>query len=85
MTASKLSVSLDSPIAAFVEQYQREHGLRTKSEVVSLALELLRERELEAQYAAAWQEWKGSGEAEVWDVTAGDGLKTRGGEGGETW
>lgn len=84
MTASKLSISLNTPIAAFIEQYQREHGLRTKSEVVSLALELLRERELEAQYAAAWQEWKESGEADVWDVTASDGLKREDGN-NATW
>lgn len=75
MTASKLSISLDTPIAEFIDQYQQNHGLKTKSEVVSLALQLLREKELETQYADAWAEWKASGEAETWETVTADGLE----------
>lgn len=75
MTASKLSISLETPIAEFIEQYQQSHGIKTKSEVVSLALRLLREEELKQQYAAAWAEWKESGEAETWEAVTADGLE----------
>jgi hypothetical protein len=34
----------------------------------------LRPDELEAAYVEAWDEWQSSGEADVWDVTTGDGL-----------
>ena len=30
---------------------------------------------LEADYAAAFLEWESSGEAEIWDVTAADGIE----------
>jgi hypothetical protein len=35
---------------------------------------MLRHPDLEQDYAAAWQEWESTGEAEVWEATAGDGL-----------
>lgn len=75
MSVSKISVSLETPIAVFVEKFQEVHGLRTKSEVVSLALQLLREQELERQYAAALKDWKESGEADDWDIVVDDGLE----------
>lgn len=72
MTIAKLSVSIDSQLLSFLEGYQEAHQVKSKSEVISEALRLLRERELQSQYAAAMQEWKQ--EAEVWEVVAGDGL-----------
>ncbi len=69
MSQQKLSVSVSEPIAQFVTNYQGEHKLRTKSEVVELALELLRERELETAYAEAASELD-----PAWDVTLKDGL-----------
>jgi len=74
MNNAKLSVSVDSQLAQFIERYQEAHGVPTKSEVVERALELLQKNELRQQYAEAYKEWAESGEAELWDVTAGDGL-----------
>ena len=69
MSQQKLSVSISEPIAKFVETYRDDYNLKTKSEVVERALELLRERELELAYAEA------AGEIDpAWDVTLDDGL-----------
>ncbi len=74
MANTKLSVSVDSRLARFIDTYQTDHDVSTKSKVVEQALELLQNQELQRQYAEAYQEWEESGEAEVWEVTVGDGL-----------
>lgn len=68
MSAEKLSVSLDGTLLDFVAQYQKSHQIRSKSEVVARALTLLRERELEEQYAGALEEWHTSGDAGRWET-----------------
>ncbi|MDV6374267.1 hypothetical protein [Deinococcus arenicola] len=78
MTIGKISVSLESSLLDFLAQYQETHQVRSKSEVVARALALLRERELEGQYAAALAEWQGSGDAELWDGVTGDGVTGEG-------
>ncbi len=72
MTIAKLSVSIDQQLLTFLEGYQQKYQIKAKSEVISEALRLLRERELESQYAAAMQEWKE--DAGAWEAVAGDGL-----------
>lgn len=72
MTIAKLSVSIDQQLLAFLEGYQKKYNIKAKSEVVSEALRLLRERELDSQYAAAMEEWQQ--ESELWEVVTGDGL-----------
>lgn len=74
MTVKKLSVSLEEPLVALLGHYQATHAVRSKSEVIARAVRLLREKELETQYAAAIEEWEASGEAELWDAVVGDGL-----------
>jgi antitoxin ParD1/3/4 len=74
MTANKLSISLDEPLVAFLGRYQATHSVRSKSEGIAEAVRLLRERELESQYAAAFEEWEASGEAGLWDAVSGDRL-----------
>ncbi|MEX2535875.1 MAG: antitoxin [Trueperaceae bacterium] len=69
MSQQKLSVSVPSSLARFVDEYKSEHNLKTKSGVVERALEVLREQELERAYAQASQETD-----PVWEVTTGDGL-----------
>lgn len=69
MSQQKLSVSVSEPIAQFVTRYQGEHQIKTKSEVIERALELLREQELEQAYAEAATEHDPS-----WDITLKDGL-----------
>lgn len=71
----KISVSLPDADVAFLDALAG-----TRSAAVSAAVKLLREQELEMQYAAAYQEWEASGEASAWDVTAGDGLDQPGSE-----
>jgi Arc/MetJ-type ribon-helix-helix transcriptional regulator len=74
MNSIKLSVSVAHQLAQFIERYQATHRVSTKSEVVERALELLQKSELKQQYAQAYREWAESGEAELWDITVGDGL-----------
>jgi antitoxin ParD1/3/4 len=69
MNQEKLSVSVPSSLARFVEEYRNEYNLKTKSSVVERALVVLRERELEKAYAAASEHYDAA-----WDVTAGDAL-----------
>lgn len=75
MTVAKISVSLERSLLDFLAQYQETHGVPSKSEVVAQALALLKERDLEAQYAAALAEWQSSPDAELWDSVVGDGLE----------
>lgn len=70
----KLSVSLADEDAAFVDEYARTAGLPSRSAVVQHAIRLLRQGDLDHDYAAAWDEWQASGEQAAWDVTATDGL-----------
>ncbi|CCH89555.1 conserved protein of unknown function, putative CopG-like DNA-binding domain, Putative antitoxin of TAS system [Modestobacter italicus] len=70
----KLSVSLPDDDVALLDEYARTAGLRGRSAVIQHALRLLRQVELEQDYAAAWEEWEASGEQSTWDTTAGDGL-----------
>lgn len=72
MTHAKVSISLEQQLVDFLEGYQQQHGIKSRSEVISQGLKLLRERELERQYEGAIEEWES--EAELWDSVAGDGL-----------
>ena len=72
----KLSVSLPDEDVAFLDHYARSRGYRSRSAVVHRAVHLLQSTELGDDYAAAWAEWFDAGEAEAWDVVAGDGLGT---------
>ena len=70
----KLSISLPDEDVALLDEYARTAGLRGRSAVIQHALRLLRQAELEQDYAAAWEEWESAGEQSAWDATAGDGL-----------
>jgi len=70
----KLSVSLSDEEVALLDEYAESAGLRSRSAAVQHAIRLLRHRDLEADYAAAWDEWESSGEQALWDGTAVDGL-----------
>jgi len=59
---------------ALLDEYARIAGLKGRSAVIQHALRLLRQAELEHDYAAAWEEWEASGEQSTWDATAGDGV-----------
>ena len=72
----KLSVSLPDEDIEFIDEYAKEHGVGSRSAAVHRAVSLLRARELGEAYAAAWTDWETT-DAEVWEVTAGDGLPGR--------
>ncbi|MEH2297007.1 CopG family transcriptional regulator [Nostoc sp.] len=74
MPTEKLSISLPASLIEFIENYKVTKGCKSRSQVIELALELLRYQELEQAYSQA--------SAEVdpdWDLTIGDGLTD------ETW
>ena len=47
----KFTASVALPLGRFLERYQKEHNLLTRSEALEQAIRLLRERELEREYA----------------------------------
>lgn len=52
----KVTVSLPADALTYADTYRESHGLSTRSEVLTLALKLLRERELLEGYRALAKE-----------------------------
>lgn len=74
MQTEKISISLPSPLVRFVENYKITKGCKSRSQVIELALDLLRYQDLEQAYREASTEID-----EDWELTAGEGLAD------ETW
>lgn len=70
----KLSVSLSEEEVATLDRFARASGLKSRSAAMQHAIRLLGDPGLEQDYAAAWDEWEGSGESAAWEITTGDGL-----------
>ncbi|WSQ09258.1 ribbon-helix-helix domain-containing protein [Streptomyces sp. NBC_01231] len=70
----KISVSLPQEDVAFVDEYASRTDAESRSAVIHAAIELLRQAQLEQEYAEAFAEWDGSEDAEFWDQFSGDGL-----------
>lgn len=70
----KLSVSLTEDDIIALDRFVEQAGLGSRSAGIQQAIRRLGDADLEDAYAAAWQEWDASGDAELWDVTSGDGL-----------
>ncbi|GAA3832041.1 ribbon-helix-helix domain-containing protein [Streptomyces chiangmaiensis] len=70
----KISVSLPQEDVAFVDEYAARTDAESRSAVIHAAIELLRQAQLEQEYADAFAEWEGSEDAEFWDRFSGDGL-----------
>ena len=70
----KVSVSLPEDDLAYLDLFAREAGGLSRSAAMHEAIEALRGRGLAEEYAAAFEEWESSGEAQVWDAVAGDGI-----------
>ena len=49
-TATRISATLPPELTAYLDQYQRQNGLSTRSAALAAAVRALRERELEAAY-----------------------------------
>jgi Arc/MetJ-type ribon-helix-helix transcriptional regulator len=71
----KLSVSLPEEDVEFLDAYARQRGLDSRSSALHRAVRLLRASELAASYQSAWEEWEQSGDAEIWESSAADGLE----------
>jgi len=70
MQAEKISISLSQSLLQFIESYKIAKGCKSPSQVIELALELLRNQELEsASYRQASSEVDSA-----WDLTVADGL-----------
>lgn len=70
----KLSVSLSEDDVAVLDEYALSWGLRSRSAALQHAVRLLRDADLEQDYAAAWETWESSGDRAAWEGTVGDGL-----------
>ncbi|MGQ0624518.1 MAG: CopG family ribbon-helix-helix protein [Sporichthyaceae bacterium] len=70
----KISVSISAAELATLDAFSAQAGLASRSAAVQHAIRLLDRERLEEEYTVAFAEWDASGEGEVWDVTAGDGL-----------
>lgn len=70
----KVSVSLSAEDLATVDQYAREESLPSRSAVIQKAIDLLRHRSLDQDYAEAWEQWQASGDADAWEVVVSDGV-----------
>jgi len=70
----KVSTTISEYDLAFLERYANRHRLQSRAAGFHDAISALREKELEAQYEEAYQEWYESGEAEVWECVSGDGI-----------
>jgi Arc/MetJ-type ribon-helix-helix transcriptional regulator len=72
----KVSVSLPGEDVHFLDAYAREQGLDSRSAALHRAIRLLRTAELGGTYETAWDEWAASGEAEIWESTTDDGIRS---------
>jgi len=70
MQAHKVTISIPQQLYEFVEKYQTEHQCKSRSEVISAALQLLQQKQLEAYYLEANQELDHD-----FDATTSDGLE----------
>lgn len=71
----KISVSLPDEDIDFLDEYARSLGVRSRSAVIQRAVRMLRAAELGPAYAEAWEEWQASGDADLWDSVAADGIE----------
>jgi len=74
MQVHKVTISIPQSLYEFVETYQMKHKFKSRSEVISKALQLLQQKQLEAQYLEANEEL-----TDDFDATTADGLED------ETW
>lgn len=72
--AETISISLSRSLTQFIESYKIAKGCESDSQVIEVALKLLRRLELESAYLEASLE-----NDPDWDVTVADGLTD------ETW
>ena len=74
ITQTRMSISINPVLAEFVVRYCQRHNEKSKSAVIETALELLRQEEMKRQFKVVMSEAIESGDIELYDGTAGDGL-----------
>jgi len=70
----KLSISLPERDVARLDRYVAAAGLDSRSAAIQAAIRQIADSDLEADYAAAWDEWAEGGSEAAWAGTAADGL-----------
>lgn len=70
-----LSARVDAELARYLGDFQQAHGIKSRSEVLEMAIKALRDKALEREYAIAMEAWNGSEDARLWDLTVADGLE----------
>jgi antitoxin ParD1/3/4 len=65
----RLSISLPIPLVRFLEQYQTNHTIKSRSEVLERAVKLLQEQSLIEEYRQSALE-----NDPIWNSTINDGL-----------
>lgn len=70
----KISVSLPQEDVTFVDEYATRTEAGSRSAVIHAAIELLRQAQLEQEYAEAFAERHESEDAQFWDQLPGNGL-----------
>ncbi|MGN6300329.1 MAG: ribbon-helix-helix domain-containing protein [Angustibacter sp.] len=73
----KVSISLPLEDIEFLDTYAHEQRRPSRSAAVHDAIAVLRSARLQSDYAAAFDEWAQSGDAQAWEATAADGLGAR--------
>lgn len=72
--SQKVSISLSSDLLRYAEEFQKTHKLSSRSEVISLAIRALREKELLEGYQAMAQDYEKNPEP-LLDAGISDGLE----------
>lgn len=74
MQVHKVTISIPAQLYEFLELYKEEHHIKSRSEVISTALQLLQQKQLEQFYREASEELD-----DDFEITTFDGLDD------ETW
>ncbi len=78
MLSDKISITISPHLNQFAENYQINHQLKSKSEVIAQALKLLEKMTLESRYRQMAEDLKNNpsmqADFDAWEHTAGDGL-----------
>jgi antitoxin ParD1/3/4 len=69
MKMHQVTISISEQLYEFVENYQSLHKFKSRSEVISAALQLLQQKQLQAYYLEANKEL-----SDDFDTTIADGL-----------
>ena len=67
-------MSVSESDLALLDEFVEESGLPSRSAGIQQAIRRLRDSGLEADYAAACQEWASAGDEAAWEATSADGF-----------